>query len=110
MNVAMVMQFYLKYHNFKCNKIFLISSMQFKISMYIYSYDMSHIKGALASKFVFGGAIGRTSPFLTGAYFLKAHEYTNHGNTRLESLEYRMKGRQNNLTTEKDTQLGEADK
>ena len=31
----------------------------------------THIKGALASKFVFGGAIGWTSPFLTGANFLK---------------------------------------
>ena len=77
------------------------------------------MKGALASKFVFGAAIGwMTLPFLTGALFSKsplAMPLVLFGASVMNilimtTLEYRMKGLTNNPTIDEDTQLCETDK
>ena len=76
------------------------------------------IKGALASKFVFGAAIGwMTLPFLTGALFSKSPLAmplvlfcaSVMNILIMATLEYRMKGLQNNPTTEEDAKLCETE-
>ena len=79
----------------------------------------THITGALASKFVFSAAIGwMTLTFLTGALFSKsilAMPLVLFGASVMNilimtTLEYRMRGLQNNPATDEDTQLCETDK
>ena len=76
-------------------------------------------EGALASKFVFGAAIGwMTLPFLTGALFSKSPLAmplvlfcaSVMNILIMATLEYRMKGLQNNPTTEEDAKLCETEK